>query len=67
LQAYLEHLALLSPMMVSKSPQLGGLILVSAGVYQVTPMKDVCLKHCQTPPFGWDFIMVSFVSAAVGS
>jgi predicted metal-binding membrane protein len=49
LQAYLEHLALLSPMMVSKSPQLGGLILVAAGVYQVTPMKDVCLKHCQTP------------------
>jgi predicted metal-binding membrane protein len=49
LQAWLEYLALLSPMMVSKSPQLGGLILVAAGVYQVTPMKDVCLKHCQTP------------------
>ncbi len=49
LQAYLEHLALLSPMMVSKSPQLGGLILVAAGIYQITPVKDVCLKHCQTP------------------
>jgi predicted metal-binding membrane protein len=49
LQASLEQLALLSPMMVSKSPQLGGLILVAAGAYQVTPMKDVCLKHCRTP------------------
>lgn len=49
IQAYLEHLALLSPMMVSKSPQLGGLILVAAGVYQMTPVKDVCLKHCKAP------------------
>ena len=48
-QAYLEHLALLSPMMVSKSPQLGGLMLVAAGVYQVTPLKDACLTHCRTP------------------
>jgi len=48
-QAYLEHLALLSPMMVSKSPQLGGLLLVTAGVYQVTPAKDACLTHCRTP------------------
>ena len=48
-QAYLEHLALLSPMMVSKSPQLGGLLLVAAGVYQVTPLKDACLTHCRTP------------------
>ena len=49
LQAFLERLALLSPMMVSNSPQLGGLILVAAGVYQLTPAKDICLKHCQTP------------------
>ena len=47
-QAYLEHLALLSPMMVSKSPQLGGILLVAAGVYQVTPVKDACLTHCRT-------------------
>ena len=49
IQAYLEHLALLSPMMVGKSPQLGGLILIAAGIYQVTPAKDVCLIHCRTP------------------
>lgn len=48
-QAYLEHLALLSPLMVSNSPKLGGLVLLMAGVYQMTPIKDVCLKHCRTP------------------
>lgn len=49
IQASLENLALLSPMMVSNSALLGGLILLAAGVYQMTPAKDVCLKHCQTP------------------
>ena len=49
IQAALENLLLLSPMMAANSPLLGGLILVAAGVYQMTPAKDVCLKHCQTP------------------
>jgi predicted metal-binding membrane protein len=29
--------------------RLGGVILVLAGVYQLTPLKDVCLRHCRTP------------------
>jgi predicted metal-binding membrane protein len=45
----LERAALLSPMMVSSSPALGGALLVSAGVYQLTPFKDVCLEHCRSP------------------
>ncbi len=45
----LERLALLSPMMVSSSPMLGGVLLIAAGVYQWTPVKDICLKHCQAP------------------
>ena len=49
LQWALEHIALLSPAMVSSSTLLGGLLLVVAGVYQWTPAKDVCLKHCQAP------------------
>ena len=35
----LERLALLSPMMVSSSPMLGGVLLIAAGVYQWSPMK----------------------------
>ena len=45
----LHSLALLSPMMVSTSPILGGLILVAAGVLQWTPLKSTCLTHCRSP------------------
>lgn len=31
------------------APALGGGVLVAAGVYQLTPFKDVCLRHCRSP------------------
>ena len=43
LQWALEQAALLSPMMVSASPVVGGLVLVAAGVYQWTPLKHAWL------------------------
>ena len=49
LQWGLAEAALLSPMMVSASPWLGGAILVVAGVYQWTPLKYACLRHCRSP------------------
>jgi predicted metal-binding membrane protein len=45
----LHSAALLTPMMSSASPLLGGALLVAAGVYQFTPLKDACLSHCRTP------------------
>lgn len=45
----LHSLALISPMMVGTSPVLGGLLLLLAGAYQWTPLKQACLKHCRTP------------------
>ncbi len=45
----LDQAALLSPMMVSNSPVLGAVLLVAAGVYQLTPAKQVCLRHCRAP------------------
>ena len=45
----LEQAALLSPMMVSTSPFLGGALLIGAGVYQWTPLKQVCLENCRSP------------------
>lgn len=45
----LHTAALLSPMMVSTSPTLGGVILVAAGVCQWTPLKYTCLRHCRSP------------------
>ncbi|HEY5026242.1 MAG TPA: DUF2182 domain-containing protein [Acidimicrobiales bacterium] len=50
-QRGLEHLALLSPTMVSVSPWLGGALLVSAGIYELTPLKRACLAHCRAPAY----------------
>lgn len=49
LQWLLGRAALLSPMMVSTSTALGGVLLVLAGVYQLTPLKRACLDHCRSP------------------
>lgn len=49
LQWGLDRYALLSPMMVASSPYLGGGLLIAAGIYQFSPVKDTCLKHCRTP------------------
>jgi predicted metal-binding membrane protein len=45
----LAHLALLSSAMVSASPMLGGALLIGAGVYQLTPLKNACLTQCRAP------------------
>jgi predicted metal-binding membrane protein len=45
----LERTALLDAEMASASGVLGGAILIAAGVYQWTPLKDACLAQCQTP------------------
>ena len=45
----LHSLALTSPMMIATNPLLGSLLLVAAGVYQWTPLKQACLRHCRSP------------------
>ena len=49
LQWGLEQLALLSQMMQTTSLYLGAGLLVGAGVYQLTPLKNACLRHCRSP------------------
>jgi predicted metal-binding membrane protein len=49
MQGGLAQAALLSPMMVSASPWLGGVILITAGTYQWTPLKNVCITNCRSP------------------
>ena len=49
LQWELERLSLLSPMMVTTNYWLGGAILIAAGVWQLTPIKGMCLRHCRSP------------------
>ena len=45
----LDRAALLTPMMESASNVLGGILLIAAGIYQWTPLKDACLSGCQSP------------------
>ena len=44
-----ERADLLDSQMASVSNVLGGIVLVLAGVYQWTPLKDRCLVQCQSP------------------
>jgi predicted metal-binding membrane protein len=45
----LDRAALLSPMMVSRSASFGAVLLIAAGIYQFTPLKNACLKNCRVP------------------
>jgi len=49
LQWLLDQTLLLTPMMASASPLLGGGLLIGAGIYQLTPLKSACLRHCRSP------------------
>jgi predicted metal-binding membrane protein len=41
--------SLLDARMASTSNLLGGIVLIAAGVYQWSPLKNVCLAQCQSP------------------
>jgi len=50
LQWSFEGIGVLSPMMMNSTNQVfAGLILLFAGVYQITPLKHACLEHCRSP------------------
>jgi predicted metal-binding membrane protein len=48
-QQALEKTSLLSPMMVSRSAIFGAAVLILAGIYQFTPLKNACLRNCRAP------------------
>jgi predicted metal-binding membrane protein len=49
IQRMLAEFLLLSPMMELTSPTASAAFLILAGVYQMTPLKRVCLRLCQSP------------------
>ncbi len=49
LQWVLQALVLLSPHLAATTPLLSAIFLLVAGAYQLTPWKDACLAHCQSP------------------
>lgn len=49
LSAAVESSASRSTWVAGNWGRAGGILLVLAGVYQLTPLKDICLRHCRTP------------------
>jgi predicted metal-binding membrane protein len=49
LQWWLHRAALLHTHVLAAGPPIAAAILLGAGLYQLTPLKRACLKHCQTP------------------
>jgi len=52
------------PWIMLNAARIGGGILVLAGIYQLTPLKRVCLAKCRTP---LDFILPSWRDGYPGS
>jgi len=49
LQWKLDNAGLLSETMAFGNGLLASTVLVAAGLYQWTPLKDACLRHCRSP------------------
>jgi predicted metal-binding membrane protein len=50
LQLALQHAGVVSlSLLSSKSAALSAAVLLAAGIYQLSPLKHACLKHCRGP------------------
>lgn len=49
LALFAEHLAGQSMWLIEQAPRIGGALLVVAGLYQLSPLKHLCLAKCRTP------------------
>jgi predicted metal-binding membrane protein len=49
LQMAADRILQLNPMFATTSQILGGVLLIAAGLYQLTPLKEACLRKCQMP------------------
>ena len=64
LQWRLDAAELLSPTMALASNLVAGAVLVIAGIYQWTPLKQACLTHCRSPI---GFLMHHWRDGALGA
>ena len=59
-----EIAAVRAALPAATAAQVGGAILIAAGIYELTPLKEVCLSKCRTPI---DFIMTSWRDGTAGA
>jgi len=64
LQWTLQEAALMSAATLKATPFVGAVILMAAGVYQLTPLKYSCLARCRSP---FHFIMTEWREGARGA
>jgi predicted metal-binding membrane protein len=60
----LEAAALIAPMTGRLTPVLGAVVIIAAGIYQLTPLKSVCLTHCRSP---FDFVLNHWRDGTAGA
>lgn len=60
----LEQSGLLSFMMATTANWLGAGLLIAAGLWQLTPLKHACLRHCRSP---LGFLMQSWRPGRAGA
>ena len=48
-QEILHSVALVSSMGIGTSRIFGGIVLMATGIFQWTPLKNACLRHCRSP------------------
>jgi predicted metal-binding membrane protein len=60
----LQSAGLIGDGMAPASNVLGGSLLVAAGVYQWTPLKNACLRHCRSP---LSFLMTRWKDGTAGA
>jgi predicted metal-binding membrane protein len=59
-----EAIAVRAALSSTAAARVGGAVIMLAGIYQLTPLKDLCLSKCRTPI---TFIMTSWRDGAVGA
>jgi predicted metal-binding membrane protein len=59
-----EAVAVRAALSSTTAARIGGTVIILAGIYQLTPLKEVCLSKCRTPI---TFIMTSWRDGAVGA
>jgi predicted metal-binding membrane protein len=64
LQWGLDEAGLLSDMMALASRVAAGAVLIAAGIYQWTPLKEACLRHCRSP---LDFLLFHWRESRLGA
>src|SRR5262249_42305170 len=52
-----EAIAVRAALSSATAARIGGAVIILAGIYQLTPLKDLCLSKCRTPI---TFIMTSW-------